>query len=62
MPYVMALYGTGDNTKTDEFSEKTKQALPPPPFSENHNAILIWKALFKALYKIALRELHSYTL
>ena len=31
MPYVMALYGTGDNTKTDEFSEKIQTAFDPPP-------------------------------
>ena len=35
--------GTGDGTKTDEFSEKFQMAFNPPPS--------FWKNLFKALYK-----------
>ena len=45
--------GTGDGTKTDEFSEKFQTAFDPQPpsFSENHIAVFFWKAPFKALYK-----------
>ena len=47
--------GTGDGTKTDEFSEKFQMAFVPPFAPTPHFRKIILqsfrKALFKALYK-----------
>ena len=35
---ILCDFGTGQATKTDEFSEKFQRAFDPPSFSENHVA------------------------